>query len=54
MELIKARNNGKGFVLFGSINGDISQWFERWFVTEAKAQIYAEKRGWVIKKGNLK
>jgi hypothetical protein len=34
--------------LFGCVNGDLANWFERWFETDAKAISYAQKRGWSV------
>jgi hypothetical protein len=39
---------GKGFVMFGAINGDLSKWFERWFATEELAKKFAARKGWVV------
>lgn len=46
MELTRA--NGKGWILSGAINGDMADWFERWFETDEKAIAYARKRGWSV------
>lgn len=42
------RSNGKGWVLFGAVNGDLANWFERWFASEAQAIAFAARKGWIV------
>ena len=49
MTIKRAQKNGKdgkGFVMFGAVDGDLGRWFERWFSTVEKAQAHAAKKGW--------
>ncbi len=46
MTIQKTRKDGKGFVMFGAINGDLGKWFEQWFATVEKAQAFASRKGW--------
>ena len=47
MEIQKA--SGKGWVLFGSVDGNAAKWFERWFPSKERAAAYASRKGWSIK-----
>ncbi len=47
---LSATVDGSGWTLYGNVGSpNARKWLERWFETAAKAQAYADKRGYVVK-----